>query len=129
KRAASGVNPRTEIFVSIHYNAAEAPEAQGIEVFYFNDAENPTRTTASKALAQSVLTHVLSTTGAKSRGIKHGNYLVIRESSVPAILVEGGFLTHPEELAKIKDPGYLKKLAWGVAQGIAHYAKVRVQSP
>lgn len=122
KRASSGVNPLSEIFVSMHYNAAESQDAHGIEVFYFNDKDDPTRTEASKALAQAVLTQVVASTGAKSRGVKHGNYHVIRESAVPAILIEGGFLTNPNELAKIKDPTYLKKLAWGVAQGISKYA-------
>lgn len=112
-----------DLFVSVHFNSAPSPQAEGIEVFYYRDENHPARTQASKALAESVLKYVIKETGAKSRGVKHGNYCVIRETDVPAILVEGGFLTHPEELEKIKDPKYLKKLAWGITQGLDQYCQ------
>lgn len=116
-----------DIFVSIHFNAASSPQAEGIEVFYYLDENHLARSQASKALAESVLKSLIKETNAKSRGVKHGNYYVIRETNVPAILIEGGFLTHPEELAKIKDPDYLKKISWGVTQGIERYLKSRDQ--
>jgi N-acetylmuramoyl-L-alanine amidase len=72
-------------------------------------------------LAQTVLDHVIESTAAKSRGVKHGNFLVIRETEMPAILVEGGFLTNTSEMDRIKDPSYLKKLALGIAKGIQTY--------
>lgn len=123
RRARSGTLPANEIFVSVHFNAAQSPEAEGIEVFYYDAKDSQQRTTQSKALAQAVYKQVIAATDAKPRGVKHGNYHVIRESAVPAILIEGGFLTHPGELEKIKDPAYLKKLSWGIAQGIANYLK------
>lgn len=124
-RAAMPQLRNKDIFVSIHFNAAASPQAEGIEVFYYRDENHLARTQASKSLAESVLKYIVKETNAKSRGVKHGNYHVIRETDVPAILIEGGFLTHPEELAKIKDPTYLKKLAWGITQGIDHYLKSR----
>lgn len=114
-----------DIFVSIHFNSAPSSLAEGVEVFYYRDENHPARTQTSKALAEAVLKRIIKETGAKSRGVKHGNYYVIRETDVPAILIEGGFLTHPEELAKIKDPAYLKKLAWGITQGIEDYLQAR----
>lgn len=114
-------NLKPTLFVSVHYNAASSPEANGVEVFYYRAEDNPSRTQESKKLAQSVLTEVLGSTGAKSRKVKHGDYAVIRETNMPAILIEGGFLSNEEELAKIKDPNYLKKVAWGIAQGIDKY--------
>ena len=42
---------------------------------------------------------------------------------MPAVLVEGGFFTHDGEMERIKDPAYLKKLAWGIAQGVDAYIK------
>lgn len=121
KRAAAAHDRQSELFISVHYNAAESEEAQGVEVFYFDQKEDPSRTLASKTLAQSVLKELLAATNAKSRGVKHGNYHVIRESNAPAILIEGGFLTNPDELLRLKDPLYLKKLAWGIAQGVSKY--------
>lgn len=117
-----------DIFISVHFNAAASPQAEGIEVFYYRDENHLARTQASKALAESVLKYVIKETQAKSRGVKHGNYYVIRETDVPAILIEGGFLTNPEELAKIKDPSYLKKIAWGTTQGVDEYLKNRKKS-
>lgn len=110
-----------DLFVSVHYNSAPAPQAHGIEVFYYNSSENKERAKASKALAQSVLENVIAMTGAKSRGVKHGNLAVIRETKMPAILIEGGFFTNADEFAKIKDQAYIKKIARGIAQGVMEY--------
>lgn len=109
------------LFVSVHYNSAPSKEAEGIEVYYYRDKEDQGRTKSSRALAQCVLSKLLNESNAKSRGVKHGNYLVIRENERTAILVEGGFLTHQGEMERIKNPAYLKKLAWAIAEGIQDY--------
>lgn len=109
------------IFVSIHYNSAPSKEAYGIEVFYYRTDEDKERTAESKKLASSILKAVIGETKAKSRGVKHGNFAVIRHTKMPAILIEAGFLTNDDEMQKIKDPAYMKKLAWGIAQGIDNF--------
>lgn len=109
------------LFVSIHYNAAPSSEAQGIEVYFYTSKEKNERTAHSKRLAQMILRHAIAQTGAKSRGVKSGNYAVIRETTMPAVLVEGGFVTNEMELSKLKDPLYLQRLASGVARGIQEY--------
>ena len=111
------------LFVSVHYNSAPSKEAKGIEVFYYQADENVSRTQSSKELAALVLDSLINTTQAKSRGVKKGNFAVIRETKMPAILVEGGFLTNQDEMNLIKDPVYLKKLAWGIAKGVDKYLK------
>lgn len=121
KRAKIANQLKPELFVSVHYNSAPSKEAEGIEVYFFRDKEDQTRTKASRSLAQDVLTKIEKSTGARSRGVKHGNFLVIRETEIPAILVEGGFLTNSSEMDRIKDPAYLKKIAWGIAEGIQVY--------
>lgn len=112
-----------DLFVSVHYNSAPAAQAHGIEVFYYNSSDNKERSLASKELANDVLENVIALTGAKSRGVKHGNLAVIRETKMPAILIEGGFFTNAEEFAKLKDPAYIRKIAWGIAQGVREYSK------
>lgn len=109
------------LFVSLHYNSAPSAEAKGVEVFFYDSKAKKERTGKSKCLAHTLLKHVLKHTKAKSRGVKHGNFLVIRETAVPAVLIEGGFVTNEEELNQLKDPQYLKKLAWGVTCGIHEY--------
>lgn len=112
-----------KLFVSIHYNSAPNKQAEGIEIFYYTSLEDKKRSKASKLLGQKVLKHVLELTKAKSRGVKEGNLHVIRNTTMPAILVEGGFLTNEEEMTKIKEGEYQKKLAWGIALGIQEYLK------
>lgn len=112
---------KPKLFVSIHFNSAPSADAEGIEVFYFRSEEDKIRMNKSKALAQSILDKTIQNTQAKSRGVKHGNYAVIRETTMPAVLIEGGFLTSTSEMEKIKNASYLKSLALGIAQGIQDY--------
>jgi len=107
------------LFVSIHYNSAPTPLAKGVEVFYH--ASGKKRSLASKRLAEAVLSQVVKRTSSPSRGVKKGNFFVLRETPMPAILVEGGFITHPEERKKLRDPKYLDKIARGIADGIDRY--------
>jgi N-acetylmuramoyl-L-alanine amidase len=112
---------KTKLFVSVHYNAAENKSAKGIEVYYYNSDRDESRTKDSKKLAGAVLDDVISNTKAKSRGVKHGNFAVIRETNMPAILIEGGFMTNRDEMDDIRNASYMKKIAWGIAQGIKNY--------
>ena len=113
------------LFVSIHYNSSRSPSAQGIEIFYCDSKDEKIRTSASKKLADSILSKVIRRTSATSRGVKKGNFLVIRETSMPAVLVEGGFISNPDERAQLKDPEYLDKIARGIADGVDQYYKNR----
>lgn len=121
KRAefANDQNPR--LFVSIHYNSAPSKDAEGIEIYYYRSSNDAARTSASKKLAQAILKRAIKNTKAKSRGVKHGDLAVVRLTNMPAVLVEGGFLTNANESLKLKDVLYLKKLAWGIAQGINEF--------
>lgn len=121
KRASMANEQKPTLFVSIHYNSAPSAEAQGVEVFFYQAKEMKERTLKSKRLAQAVLKNILAETQAKSRGVKHGNFLVIRQTTMPAILVEGGFVTNEAEMQNLKDPTYLKRLAWGIVRGIEEY--------
>ena len=123
KRAEYANNQNSDLFISLHFNSAPSKEADGIEVFYYRTSQNKERSDQSSLLAKLVLDKIIETTQAKSRGIKHGNFAVIRETNMPAILVESGFLTNDDEMQKIKDPAYLKKIAWGVSLGIQEYLK------
>ncbi|MBX7066186.1 MAG: N-acetylmuramoyl-L-alanine amidase [Parachlamydiales bacterium] len=113
------------IFVSVHYNSSRSPEAKGIEVFFFDSKENKNRANASKKLADSILSRLIRKTDANSRGVKKGNFYVIRETSMPAVLVEGGFISNPKERALLKSRDYQEKIAQGIADGIDGYFKAR----
>lgn len=114
---------RCALFVSIHYNSSPNSSAHGVEVFFCNNKKGTTRAKASKKLAQSLLNNVIKRTKAKSRGIKTANFYVIRETKVPAVLVEGGFISNSQERKKLKQNNYLDRIARGIADGVDNYFK------
>lgn len=114
---------KSKIFVSVHYNSAPSKQAEGIEVYYYKSEDNTQRSAESRQLAEMVLKKVIQNTDAKSRGVKHGDFAVIRKTRMPAVLIEGGFLTNESEMEKLKDASYLKRIAWGITQGIDDYLK------
>jgi N-acetylmuramoyl-L-alanine amidase len=122
-RASFANSNRARLFVSIHFNAAKSQKAEGIEVYYFNAKDNKVKSLASKELADIVLKRMIAATGSRSRGVKHGNFAVIRDTKMPAILIEGGFMTNEAERKKIKDKAYLKKLADSIAKGVQDYLR------
>ena len=124
------------LFVSIHFNSTPKPtKARGIEIYYFGKKKGnkdkaarkmQLRAKRSTELAKHILKKMVAATKSPSRGVHHGNLYVIRETTMPAVLVEGGFLSNQEEAKKLKNPNYLRFLAWSLAKGIDEYAKAIV---
>ncbi|MCD0161233.1 N-acetylmuramoyl-L-alanine amidase, partial [Deinococcus sp. 6YEL10] len=108
--------PGTALFVSIHVNALEAVSAlrgYGIETWW-----NPNHPRSS-ALAALLQNNLIGQTGAFNRGLKNSQSLsVLRNSRVPAALVEVGYLSHPVDSQNLKDTHYIDRVALGIAQGI-----------
>ncbi|MCS7058952.1 MAG: N-acetylmuramoyl-L-alanine amidase [Meiothermus sp.] len=75
----------------------------------------------SRSLASRVLAHMLGTTAAFNRGVRSADFYVLRHTTVPAVLVEVGYLSHPLEGLNLTDPHYLDRLAYGLAQGVLAY--------
>ena len=123
-RAQRANKAKADLFVSIHYNSAPGkPEIHGIEVYYFGFKDN--RYQSGRALAKQALDHLLKSTKAHSRGTKPCQFMVLKRTAMPAILVEGGFLTNPEERRLIKRDCYLDKIAAGIANGVHAYMRSR----
>lgn len=114
----------SSVFVSIHYNSARNPTAQGVEIFFYDSKEDRSRTISSKRLAEAILPGLIRRTKAQSRGVKKGNYYVLRENPMPAIIVEGGFISNPQECSLLKSPPYQDQIARGIADGIDRYFKM-----
>lgn len=121
KRVSVANKARAGIFVCIHYNSCPNNSANGIEIFYSEDSNK--RSIYSKKLALNVLKKTVERTNAKSRGIKKGNLFVIKQTNMPSILIEAGFLTNKEEMSKIRQREYLDNVAKGIAQGIDAFVK------
>ena len=124
-----------DLFISIHFNStgSASSDATGIETYWYQyDPEyqpkinatmhnDPTRLAESEILANQVQTSLISGTGAVNRGVRRDTFAVLRETAIPAILVELGFMSNPSDLQKIKEDAYQTKLANALAQGIDNW--------
>jgi len=128
KRVEIAAQAQGNIFVSVHFNSSRSLEAEGIEIFFCDSKDDRPRANASRKLADTILSRVIRRTSAHSRGVKKGNFYVIRETSMPAVLVEGGFISNPEERALLKSRDYQEKIARGIADGVHQYFKNRWKS-
>lgn len=105
-----------DIFVCIHANAfPQKPEINGLETYYLQGA------TESKALASAIQKQVLAQTGCTDRSVRTANYYVLKNTTMPSVLVETGYMTNTEELAKLDTAEYQAKIAAGIAAGVADY--------
>lgn len=113
---------QADVYVSIHQNTYEGKDKSvgGIETWY----DGADETKGSKALAASVHREAVKSTGAVERSLIDSNELyVLSKTSMPACLIETGFLSNTEECKKLSDAEYQKKLAEGIAGGITAYLK------
>ncbi len=122
KRVEIANKTKGALFVSVHFNSAKNTLAEGIEIFYYKEKDMQ-RMTSSKNLAGSILNGILEETAAVSRGVKWGNFHVIRETSMPAVIVEAGFMTNYTEWTSLRKKSYLEKIAKGISLGVDLYLK------
>ena len=109
------------IFVSIHYNFTKNPVINGAEIFYFHNPKQVGREKQSRVLAASILKKLTESLPTASRGVKSGNFCVIRETTMPAVLVEAAFLSNPNDARLLLEPPYRNKIAQAIAEGIEDY--------
>ena len=126
----------SDIFVSIHINASGSSAAQGIETYYYQPyAEypsrinatyhaNPTRLSMSDTLANAIQSSLINATGAQNQGVKRQTFAVLRETTSPAVLLELGFLSNPQEAARLNTSAYQETLANAIVAGIKRYYSV-----
>jgi N-acetylmuramoyl-L-alanine amidase len=104
------------VFVSIHCNSISDPAMTGAMTFRHTSASAD-----SIRLAGAVQTALVASTGCVDKGVRSANFFVLRETVMPSVLVETGFMTNKTECARLLDPAYQAKVAHGVAQGIDNY--------
>lgn len=105
-------------FISIHANAFGTSwnDANGIETYVY---VNPMK--ASKDLAQMMQASMVHTCERRDRGVKYANFAVLRETKMPAILIECGFMTNKEECQLLKSESYRKKCANAIVFSIQNW--------
>jgi N-acetylmuramoyl-L-alanine amidase len=123
KRAEKANDLNAEIFAAVHFNSCPNKLANGIEIYYHDSSEKKSKTKLSKILADTILKDMLKTTDASSRGVRKADFVVIRDTNMPSILIEVGFLTNPNERDRIRKKIYLEKVALGITEGIDNFIK------
>ncbi|MBE3594483.1 MAG: N-acetylmuramoyl-L-alanine amidase [Candidatus Carbobacillus altaicus] len=116
-RVSMAVNAKADAFVSIHHNTYPSSKMDGVMTFYYHASD--------MRLAQTVQKHLVRTTSLTDRGARYGNLFVLRENKVPAILVELGFISNPQEEQKLIQPAMQDKEAAAIATALEEYFNVR----
>ena len=139
KRVKAANELDADLFVSIHHNSYTTSSANGFEVYYSTGTPITTyinekvitedgrdltletkayasrsatdKVAVSKALATAITNEASSTLGLYNRGAKDSNLYVCKNTTMPSILIENGFLTNPTEAAKVSTSSHQQKLA------------------
>lgn len=107
-----------DVFVSIHGNSVlSSPQITGTETYYYQRA-------SSKELANIVHKHLVEAMGLNDRGVKNGSLQVIRETKMPAILLEVGFLSNKFDEEAMMSESVQIKAAQAIVDGIKEYLKL-----
>lgn len=102
-----------DIFVSIHTNSNPNSNITGAMTFY--------RSGESSQLASKVQSALINQTGAVNKGTEAATFYVLRNTSMPSILVEMGFISNANEAARLSDNSYRNNVAQGIYNGIVEY--------
>jgi N-acetylmuramoyl-L-alanine amidase len=106
-----------DLFISIHANFNPDSSVHGIEVYHSPDQKN------ADEYASCVLNELVKSTGLKGLGVKTAHFVVIRETQMPSILVELGFLSNFQEEATLNSSEFKDKAAAGILHGIMDYCQ------
>src|SRR5699024_5036537 len=89
-----------DVLISIHHNALSGNWGthQGIETYLYSDASK-----ASRDIAELVQTRMVRAMGLRNRGVKTANFHMLRESKMPAILTEGGFIDSTIDIQALRN--------------------------
>jgi N-acetylmuramoyl-L-alanine amidase len=107
-----------DVFVSVHANSAGAnrPEVSGLETYHYD---------TGLTLARIVHSKILQTLNIRDRNVRKARFYVLRKNSMPAILVETGYLTGRDDVSKLRTTAYQNQMAEAIAQGIIQYLRSR----
>lgn len=120
-RVALAKQMRGDVFVSIHANSINLsrPDINGTETYFAPGA------IAGKELAETILNSITRNVNIQSRGMHSARFYVIRNTPMPATLIETGFVTGAEDAPKLRDPTFQRQMAAAIAQGIIEFLNRR----
>ena len=118
-RAAFAKSVRADAFISLHMNSAKSGSANGTEVYY-SVSNNKTSFSGitSKAMANLFRTQLLADLKTTNRGTKTAAYYVLKHNTVPAILIELGFISGNSDYSKLTNATFQKNAANSIYKSI-----------
>ena len=134
---------RADLFVSLHFNAfpASPSSASGVEVYCLTSPGAPSSNAQGQGagvgwfpgnqnndknvfLAYQLQKSLTQSLDAEDRGLRRARYWVLRDATMPAVLIEAGYMSHPVEGKKIFDPAYRRQMAHAITDGILSYKRI-----
>jgi N-acetylmuramoyl-L-alanine amidase len=133
-----------DLFVSLHYNASETRSVHGVEVFCMappgmnssdeggGKSNHPVETGNAQddrnvLLAYQLQKSITHSLPLEDLGLKRSHFEVLRLARMPAILIEGGFLSNSEDAKNIYDSAFRKRMARAIVDGIVAYKRALTQ--
>ncbi len=115
-RVALAEQVKATVFVSIHANAINMsrPDVNGLQVYYYDSGES---------FARLMHSTILQSVTMRDRGIHSARFYVLRRTTMPAILIETGYVTGDEDAANFNNPNFRRQLAEAIARGILSYIR------
>ena len=110
-------NTKADIFVSIHANASVGKKRNinGLETFYYSGWKG-------RLLAEKIQKQIIKVSpGSPDRGVRRGSYFVIKQTNMPAVLVEIGFVTGKLDGSRLSKDMHRERVAYAIARGILEY--------
>lgn len=115
-------NKDADLFISIHINAVDKTDIHGIQNLYYPNNGEYANGRDNQALAKVIHEELIKQTGAADRKIvKRPNLVVIKYTEMPAVLIECGFLTNPDELKLMKSQEYQDEIVEAIYKGLQKY--------
>ncbi len=137
-RAEFSEKAKADLFVSLHYNTAADPNARGVETYcvtpFGAEATNGGGVSLrsfpgnrydsqSALLAYEVQRSMVRSLDLPDRGVRRAGFEVLRRAPMPSILIEGGFMSNPQDARKVYDEDHRKEMARAIVDGILAYKR------
>lgn len=108
-----------DCFISLHLNSSPChDEGSGVPTYYYHRGD-------SKYLARSVSQH-FENLPLSNRGIDFGDFLVIRDTTIPSILCETGYVNTKKDFRQIRRPAFQRRVAKDIREGVNQYLAAKV---
>jgi len=130
-----------DLFVSLHFNSFSGKDVKGSEVYCMTPAKASSTNARGEGaetgsypgnakndrnmlLAYQIQKRLISDLGSEDRGVRRARFAVLRGATMPAVLIEGGFMSHPVEGRRITELSYLREMSRAIVDGILAYKRL-----